>query len=297
MLNYCVFIRHTYNTTIGVLKDQIAERDELRSIKNQLRKEIEESKIREENNIKGIKEYDSKIPRQRAKLAELQENSMNLRNEMSRLEIDTEKMEMRLIETKNELCSIKTISMTDQEMESIVSAKETIEKQLEEQDQITFAGRQKLKENAHAIDEALVVTTKMEALQSSFSNIDASGIKSQKTQVENLELEVNALKSSISENSATVKQLSQSLEFKQKSLAQLNKKRDKVHSSYANKNAEQKKEMREKENMSRKLSIQELTLASTNQRLSKEQDLTFKLASNVLKHISNTIFKDNQFEN
>lgn len=297
MHNYCVFVRLTYTNTIADLKDQITERDELRSIKNQLRKEIEETKIKEENNIKAIKDFDSKIPRQKAKLAEIQEKEAVLRNEIMRIEIESEKEDMKLAETKNDIITLGTMVVTDQEMESIVSAKEEIEQQLEEQDQITSAGRQKLKENSHCIDEALAVTTRMEALQSKFTSTDASSVKMKKKQVESLQLEVDALESSISQNSSEVEQLSCSLKFKEKNLTKLNKKLDETKQSYNEKGVEHKKLLKEQENLSRKLSTQEIELAKTHQQIRQDYETHFNLATNIIKLISDPIPKQGHFQN
>lgn len=257
--------------------------------KHKLLTDIEQSKIKEENNVKSIRDLDAKIPRQKAKNEELEEKEKRLREDFTKVQADCEKSDLNLMEVKNELANVKNLAVSEQEMDSIISAKDAIEKQLEEQDQITFAGRQKLKENSHSIEEAQAITVKMEALCSSF-NIDASDIKSKKKQVEDLKAETNNLKSNISKLTLDIESLSQTLTMKNANVTQLIKKRDTIKKTYGTKEAEQRKELKEMENLLRKLTTQEAALSSTNQRLRDEQELLFKVASNVIKHISSQIF-------
>lgn len=239
--------------------------------------------------MKSIKDLDARIPRQKSKNEELEEKEKRLREEFAKVQADCEKSDLSLIEVKNELANIKSFAVSEQEVDSIVSAKEAIEKQLEEQDQITFAGRQKLKENSRSIEEQRSITIKMEALHSSF-DIDASDIKNKKMQVEDLKVEVNSFKSNISKLQLDIESLSQTVNMKNTNVTQLIKKRDEVKKIYGTKEAEQRKELKEKENLVRKLTTQEAALSSTNQRLREEQELLFKVASNVIKHISSQVF-------
>jgi chromosome segregation ATPase len=295
LLNYCAFVRHTYARTVLDLKGKLRERDELRMVKHQLLTDIEQAKIKEENNVKSIRDLDAKIPRQKSKIEELEEKEKRLREEITRIQAESEKSDLNLMEMKNELANIKSLAVSEVEMDSIISAKEVIEKQLEEQDQITFAGRQKLKENSHSIEEAQAITSNMETLHASF-NIDASDIKTKKKEVEELKVEVNSFKSNISQLKIDIESLSQTLDMKNNNVTKLIKKRDEIKKSYTTKEAEQRKELKEKENLLRKLTMKEAALSATNQRLRDEQDLLFKVASNVIKHISNQIFEDNRHQ-
>lgn len=263
----------------------------MRTTKNQLRKNIEEAKIKEENNIHDIRDLEEKIPKRNAKMVELEEKEKSLKSELLKIQEDFDLAEMQLLETKNELENAKTMAVSDQEVESIIHAKEVIEKQLEEQDQITAAGRQKLKENSRAIEEANAITTKMEALHSSF-NMDAGDTKTKNKQVENLQIEINSLKAKISKNRLDLESITQNLQMKSDSLAKFIEKRDEIKKSFSAKEAEQRKELKEKENQLRKLRSKETALAATHQRLKDEQQLVFKLASNAIKHISNNLFED-----
>lgn len=291
LLNYCNFVRYTYSETIQDVKIKLKEREELRLTKHQLLTEIEQAKIKEENNVKSIRDLESKIPRQKAINEELEEKEKRLRQELSRIQTECEKSDLNLIEVKNELANIKTLAVSDQEIDSIIAAKESIEKQLEEQDQITFAGRQKLKENSRAIEEAQAITTKAESLLP-LVNINVGEIKAKKKEVEDLKAEVKALKTNISKIQLEIDSTSQSLEMKNRNVTQLINKCDEVKRSYSAKEFEQKKELKDKENLYRKLSTQEAALASTNQRLLDENELLFKVTSNVIKHISSQIYDD-----
>lgn len=265
------------------------ERDKLRTTKNQLRQEIENVKIKEENNIKAIKDLDSKIPRQKTKISELEEKKQKVKDELVKVQAQCEKSDLNLIEMKNELTNIKTLAVSEHEMKSIVSAKETIEKQLEEQEQISIAGRQKLKEHSRLIEEAHAITVKMETIQSSFK-IDAGDMKTKKKAVENLNAEVSSLKSNIAKFQSEIESLSQSLEIKNKSVAELLKKRDDLKTQFGQRNAEQTKELKEMKNLLRKLTIQEAALSSENQRITNDFQQIYKVASSVIKHISNQVF-------
>lgn len=260
-------------------------------MKNQLLTDIEQSNIKEENNIKSIRELEAKIPRQNAKNQELEEKEKRLGEELTKIQVECEKSELNLLEVKNELTNISSFAVSDQEIKSIINAKELVEKQLEEQDQITFACRQKLKENSHAIEEARAITAKMEILHTSF-NIDASDIKIKKKEVEDLKVETNSLKANISTVQDEINSISQSLEVKKNNVTQLINKRDEVKKTYGKKEAQQRKELNVKESLMRKLAAQEADLSSLNQRLRDEQELLFKVASNVIKHISCKIFDD-----
>ena len=292
LLNYCNFVRYTYAETIQDLKITLQDRDDFRMIKHQLLTNIEKAKIKKENDIKLIRDFDTKIPRQRTINEELENKEKRLRQELNKIHVECEKSDVDLIGAKTELENMKNLIVSDQEIDNILSAREQTEKQLEEQDQFSIAVRQRLKENAHGIEKAQEITTIMDSLLSSF-RIDAGEMKNKNKEVEDLKTEINILKSKISRIQLEIETLSQSIEMKNKNITHIILKRDEIKKSYSLKGAEKKKELIEKENFLRRLVITEASLATANQRLRDEQQLLFKVASNVIKHISIKMFDKN----
>lgn len=291
LLNFCAFVRHTYSETIGALKGQMQERDELRAVKNQLRKEIEDAKIREENNARSIKDLDAQIPRQKAKIVEQEEKLKSLRNEAARIHEECEKTDMKMLEQKSEIAEISNVLVSDQEIQSILTAKEDVERQLEEQDQITAAGRQKLQENSNAIDEASAITAKMETLQFSYK-FDAGELKNQNKQVEDLQVEINSLRSDIKKMRVEYESTVQNEKLKRANIARLLKNREEIAHNYKLKEADQRKEFIENDNLVHKLRTQEAALTIKNQQLKYEQALFFKLSRNTMNFLSEKNFED-----
>lgn len=261
-------------------------------IKHQLLTNIEKAKIKKENDIKLIRDFSSKIPRQKTINEELETKETRLRKELNKIHVECEKSDVDLIGAKNELEIMRNLIVSDQEIDNILSAREQTEKHLEEQDQFSIAVRQRLKENAHGIEKAQEITTKMESLLSSFS-IDAGEMKNKNKEVEDLKTEINIFQSKISKIQLEIETLSQSIEMKNKNVTHIILKRNEIKKSYSVKEAKQNKELKEKENFLRRLVITEASLATVNQRLHDEQQLLFKVASNVIKHISIKMFDKN----
>lgn len=257
-----------------------------------MRKNIEEAKIKEENNIKSIKDLDAKFPRQKKKIAELEEKVKSLSNEVNQIDSECQKYDVKLMEVKSELAQAETLAMSEQEIDGIVSAKKMVERELEEQDQITSHGRQKFKETSHAIEEGIKITTKMEALHTSFSNIKTADKKTKTKQLDDLKIEVIRLQSDKSRDVAEIEDLAKKTQFKEANIEEFTKKQTEIERSYRQEDKEQKKEIKQKKNTLRKLSSQESALATANQQLLDKQALTFTLAANVLKIISTQTFAD-----
>lgn len=293
LLNYYVFVRHTYDSTIAELKGQVQERDQLQTYKNHLRKETEEAKIAEVNNIKAIKELDTIIPQKKSKIAELLEKEKMLKNEIEKLQEEFDRSEMKLLELKNEIASVKNEEVSDQEIESIFEAKESVDSQLDEQDQIVFASRQKLHENSGNIDEALAITAKMENLKTAY-DMDSQLMKTKKALVDSLMNEVSSLKANISKTRMEIDSLSHSLKVREKTFDKISSNRDEVKQTYAKKEVEQKKLLHQKAKLHKKLTSQELSLAAKKQKHADEQELLYKVASNVIKQISRKVFDDDK---
>lgn len=291
LLNYSFFVDLKYKETILDLKDKLNEVDALKSEKHELRKHLEEVKIREENNVKEIRSLDAKIPRQTAKLLDMEANEKALKTEAARIEAEIEKFETDFSEIKNEVENLKTLVVPDQEIESVLASEGSIAKQLEEQDQITIAGRQKLEQNSQSIEQALASTNKMEALFASI-DIDADKMIYKKEQLDKIKAEVNALQSNIVKIRMNIETYTHSLQLKTGSVKQVVEKLNAVKNAANSQDTEQQKELKELENLVHKLLSHEAALAHTNQRLKDEQALLFKLATNVIKHISTKNFEE-----
>lgn len=281
-----MFVRQTYTTTILDLKDKLRQCEDLRTTRNKLRKDNEQAKIKCEDHLHAIQELEDAIPQQKAMIAELEEKKQKLKVKEASVQGEIESAEIKTVELKKQIEDISMITVSQQEIENILSAKKTIDKQLEEQDQIISAGRQKLKENSKFIEEAQAITVKMEQLQSSF-NFDAVNVKSDKKKIEELQVEISNLNTAIEKHFLEYDLLSQQLNLKGDSIAQLHQKQAELKKQYRKKDADQVQQLKTTEKLLRKLSAQEASLAAINRRLLDEQDLMFKLASNVIKHISN----------
>jgi chromosome segregation ATPase len=291
LLNYCNFVRYVYTETIHDAKVKLAELQEKQSLKNQLRAEIEQAKIREENNEKSNKDFDTKIPRQRAINEDLEKKEKRLREDLVKLQADSEKSDLNLIEKNNELMELMEKAVSDQEIDSIVAVKESVKKQLEEQEQITIAGRQKIKENSRAIEHDQEITMKMETLLASIS-IDDGEMVARKKKVAALKVEVEALKATIAKLKHEIEATTQSLDTKTKTLSHVTTKLEEVKKSYIAKESEQRREIKDKENLLRKVVAQEAALASAKERLQAEIQYNFQVARNVIKHMSSPAFDE-----
>lgn len=295
-MNYSVYVNHRYKETVLDLNEQLKERDDLRTRKNQLRKTLEEAKIKEENNRKEIRALDVKIPRQKAQIEDLEAEQMSLKNKISKLKEDSEITDMNLAELRNDIEDLKSSTMSNEEIEAILEAKQNVLQHLEEQNHITAALRQKLKENSQAIEEVQTVTRKMEALTVAF-DIDPEKLKSMKQQVEKTEANILKLKMDITRHRAEVTSMSQALAAKNNELELNVKKLDEAKKSFSAKETEQMKELKETQCLLRELTAQEAALAATYNRLRREQQLMFQTASNVIKHISTKMMDDEDTEN
>lgn len=289
--NYCVFVRHVHASTIGDLKVKLQLRDDLRTTKHKLQTEIEEAKIKEKNNLIDIKELDKRIPKEKARIAHLKTKESGVKAEIKKIQEENDKTDMSLLELQNELSNVKFLQVSKQEIDSIIKSKESIEKQVEEQEQITAARRQQLKENAHEIEEVRAVTEKMDAVYSKF-NLDVEDLKNKKKQIEALKVEINALKANIAKNKTDIELMKQGVELKTTNVVHLTMKLDDIKKSYSMKEAQYKKELKQKNNLLRKLTKQQLALSETRDRLTENQQVLFQVASNAIKHISRPMFND-----
>lgn len=254
-----------------------------------MRKDIEEVKIREDNNVKSMKNLDSKIIRQKTKISQLETKEKSLKNETIKLQGDTERIDMKLTECRSEVENIKSCVVSDQEIASIMATKASVQKQVKEQAHITAAGRQKFVENSHAIEKAAAVTSKMENLMKSLS-VDAEKIKIKMKQVDDLGSQLVNNQKDATSLDLEVAACVQTLEAKKQSMNQL---KDELKGKECSnkKVSKRKKVLKEKQNILRKLSVKEAELGTVNQQLLEKQKLLYQLANNAIKHISTNFYE------
>lgn len=285
MLNYVVFVRHTYKRTVLAVKEKLEERNDLLTAKNKLRKDIEEVKIREDNNVKSAKNLDSKIIRQKTKISQLESKEKALKNEAIKLQGNTERIDVKLAECRNEVENIKSCVVSDQEIASIMASKASVEKQLEEQAHITAAGRQKFVENSHAIEQSEAVTTKMEKLLTGLA-VDSEKIKIKMKQVAEHGSELKSCQNETKSLNFEIAACAQTLEAKKQTVSQLSEELKGTESKKKRKAYKQKKVLKEKQNILRQLSVKEAALGAVSQSLVEKQKLLYQLANNAMKHMS-----------
>jgi len=260
-------------------------RDELLTIKNKMRKDIEEAKIKEENYIKTIKRLEVELPRQKAQLIELDEEEKHYRNIMKQLLEQMDVIEMKSLELRNEIADVNNFLVSDQEADSIQSAKESVENQLEEQETIIASLRKKLKEYSLAIGTLESDTMKMEALYDA-SNVDTNAIRAKKKSLETIQKEISKLKLSLEEVSAEIESTTQAIAVKTRNNEQLKLHIKETIKSLKSQESKQKKTLKEKENVLTKLMEDEATCIESGRKLADERDFLVEYATEILQKMS-----------
>lgn len=296
LMNYSAYVSHLYKETVLDINEKLKERDELQRIKYQLRKTIEEAKIKQENNHKEIKNLDVEIPRQKAHVVELQEEQRRLKHKILKVTEKSEKIEVDLDEIKSDLERLKKSAMSEEEIEGIFAAKANVMQRLEEQNQFAAAVRQKMKENSQKIEEIQEITKKMEALTIAF-NIDPEKIKSLKKQVGKVEETIMKLKADIVERQEEIAALSQAFAAKKREANFKTNQLQEAKKSFSIKEAEQAKQLKATRSLLHKLATKEAILSATYKRLRLEQQQMYRIATNVIKHISTQMMDNEDKEN
>jgi DNA repair exonuclease SbcCD ATPase subunit len=289
LLNYTFFVNMMYSNNIVECAKKVVERDNLRTIKNQLRKDIEQAKIEEENCVKQYRDLEKRIPQQNSTIATLQDKEGRLKQEIQRIEQDIEKTDMVLLELNSRKSSLTENIVNDQEAETIYATKELVERQLCEQEDFILAGRQKLKEHAGAIERLRTVTNKMENIHSEFV-LDTSDIKVLRKNMINMEGNLNSLKISISQSTAEIESLTQNIKIKKDNIIKLNKKKDEIEATIGSKDKENLQILKQQASNLRKLAIKEEELLEIKTRIKHEFELLYKFSSNVIKQMCTSFY-------
>lgn len=231
-----------------------------------------------------MKDMDSKIIRRKTKISQLETKEKSLKNEAAKIQGDGERLDMNLTECRSEIENIKSLVVNDQEIASIMASKASIEKQLEEQEHITAAGRQKFVENSHAIEKAAAVTSKMESLLNNL-NVDTDKIKIKMKQLEELSSELVTNENEAKSLDFEIAACTQTLEAKHQVLQQLNEELKTTEASKKDEVIQRKKVLKEKQNILRKLSVKEAELGTVSHDLVEKQKVLYQLATSAIKHM------------
>lgn len=278
-----------YSSNIVECAKKVEERDNLRTIKNQMRKDIEQSKIEEENCVKQYRELEKRIPQQNSTIATLQEKEERLKQEIQKIEQEIEKTDMVLLELKSRKSALTENIVNDQEAETIYATKESVERQLCEQEDFILAGRQKLKENSCTVERLRSVTNKMESIYSEFV-FDTNDMKVLRKNMINSEGNLNSLKLSISQITAEIESLTQNIKIKKDNIVKVNKKKDEVEATVGSKDKENLQILKQQASSLRKLAIKEEELLDIKQRIKDEFELLYKISSNVIKQMCTSFY-------
>lgn len=278
-----------YSSNIVECAKKVEERDNLRTIKNQMRKDIEQSKIEEENCVKQYRELEKRIPQQNSTIATLQEKEERLKQEIQKIEQEIEKTDMVLLELKSRKSALTENIVNDQEAETIYATKESVERQLCEQEDFIVAGRQKLKENSCTVERLRSVTNKMESIYSEFV-FDTNDMKVLRKNMINSEGNLNSLKLSISQITAEIESLTQNIKIKKDNIVKVNKKKDEVEATVGSKDKENLQILKQQASSLRKLAIKEEELLDIKQRIKDEFELLYKISSNVIKQMCTSFY-------
>lgn len=279
-----------YSNNIVECAKKVEECDNLRTIKNQLRKDIEQAKIEEENCVKQYRDLEKRIPQQNSTIAKLQEKEEKLKKEIQQIEQDIEKADMVLLELKSRKSALTENIVNDKEAETIYATKELVEHQLFEQEDFILAGRQKLKENSSTVEKLRSVTNKMENIYSEFV-FDTSDIKVLRKDLIHSEGNLNGLLNSISQITSEIESLSQKIKIKKDNIVKLEKTKDEIEATIGSKDKENLLTIKQQASVLHKITIKEKELLSKMQRIKDEMDLIYKFSTNVMKQMS-TPFHD-----
>ncbi|KAG5674952.1 hypothetical protein PVAND_004896 [Polypedilum vanderplanki] len=292
LMNFVFFYNQFYSNTISKCAQELSERNELQSRKNHIRKEIEQAKITEEKVVKTLRELDKTVPQQKSTVAILQENEERLKLEVNKIEEEIEKCDLKIAENKTQIITINESIVPEEEAKSILLSREKVMQQLEEQEDIITACRQKLKENSASIEVANSLVLKMEAILSQY-NVDTTVTENMKKKLENLESNVNQLKRNIANMSSEKQSLTQQIQFKKDNIAKLIKQREEVEKTIGNEDKANVQILKQLTLELRDLSARENEMVEKENTVKEEMNLIFKVGSNVFKQMNESIYEDN----
>ncbi|CAO1354944.1 unnamed protein product [Diamesa hyperborea] len=256
-----------------------------------LKKNMEDVKIREENFKKNIKDIQSNIPKLKSQLDEIEDKEKRLRQELKATNEEIGKYEMAILEIRNEISDLGVLLVSDKEASSIIEAKDHIEKQLEEQEQIILAARRKLTENSNTIEELKITTKKMDSIHVSFE-MDPNELKLNRQTHDDLLEQITTMNTIYDKNSTELNTLISNLELKTINVVQLRKNLKQIKQKYKKQDNIQKKQLKEKGKVLRSLENQELSATEDRNRQMQDTDALFHLTSITLSRLNQNNQKD-----
>lgn len=287
ILNYSAFVNQMINKTIVPANEELKRRDELVMIKNQLTAEIEGVKIREMNNAAQIRELDTLIPRQKAKIRELEEDEKKYKAESMKYQMECENVEIQITELRNHLKELRESMITDEECESILKARKHIEAQICEQGQVSATARNNLLDISRKIEDSSQVVARMESILDEFKTIDTKARKNDWVALKKLQNEVKDLNEKLKKTQAEITSVKQFLKCQSKTLENNKKKRDEYRVQLTSELSKLKLEVKETTEVFKITKADESKLVSENLSIRDDSEKLYKLASNVVKHIVN----------
>lgn len=286
ILNYCAFVNHMINMTIVPANEELKKRDELLTIKNKLKAEIEEVKIREEKNAEQIRELDALIPQQKQKLRELNEEEHRDKAEAIKYQIESEEIELQIGELRNKLKELSSSVILDEECDSILNAKKQLGSQVHEISQIADSARHNLVEVSRKIIDASQVVNRMETIAVDIASIDIKSRHKEWKELENVKSEIKQLNDQLVKVTAEITSLKQHIKCQNKSLEQSKKTLDEYRAQFGGTKAEMKPKIKQAKETLKTEQAKQNKLASENIRLREESKKLYEITVNVLKHIA-----------
>lgn len=274
-----------YQNTVLDAARKVEERGVLLTTKNQLRKDIENAKIDEENSIKQLRDFEKRIPQQNSTIAALQEKEEKLLKEIQKIEQEIEQTDMALLELKSQKSAIAANVVCEQEAEAILSSRETVLKQLNDEEDYIDAVRQKLMENSASVEKIRSMNNKMEAMQLNYE-IDTRELKELRKDVTSRELNLSTLKDNLSQLNAGIESLTQNIKLKRENIAKLNHQKDELEASVGSKDKMNLQVLKQQVAKLHELSLKEDELLTVKQRIKDEMKLLYTIVSNVTKEMS-----------
>lgn len=290
LLSYTSFVKKAFDE-MDIVKKNIKERENLRNKKNQLRKVIEESKIHNEQNLQMIKDTEKQIPHCKSTISALMEREEHLKKELLSLHLEMEKCDLNIDEMKSQQLSIKENIVNDDEAQNIIETREQIMQQLIEQEEVIAASRQSLKENSATIEKIQSLIIKMEQIFN-ISNFDMSDMKKMKKDIENLETSINELRFSNEQSSTDIQNTSIAIDQKTKIIEILSLKKEEAEAVFNNLTRANSNIIRQKNVILKELEAKEDSLFTTKNIIKEEIELLYKIASNIIKQMSESFFQE-----
>lgn len=279
-------MQHTYDATIQKAKENLKERDNLMTTKNQLRSEIESEKIKEGNISSLIKEFEAKIPQQKNKIKDLIEKEKVLNAEIKRHHDECESSEQTVKELRDHLSDLKGSIVSIEQAKSIEISQQQVEEQRREHQEVSNAARQKLVEDSRNIEKTMKIIENLESILPN-DRVNLINLRKESEEIEDLKSEISSLQQNYTKIQAELTSIKQHAKTKNKLYEDATKQLDEKQNHFKTILTQQKKEIKEKKSELKKLKTISANQKLANSRLRKEQTTLYKVNQDLVNHISN----------